>query len=325
MNRDRVNSQLQKLKDLGYIRTSTGGITGKYLFGVTKGAIFLNLKHTKFGHNAKKGITLILQGMDGDYAETRLVGQQFAQASRSALMSQREYQAPHDTLGHGAVFIPFAGKRINQYDISKIAKYFQGNTRSGVDDYYQLKIEEYASILLTDEIDRLIHDYESQKRPRHQTSQKLDTKISEELFPKIERDKFHQDGNNTIPEPATTMINATSLLADHVARYLIAWISKADLIDLNTLHFEIIPCTHETQSYSTKKPFAVIECIFKNGIFKDNEILIIRKKSKNSFDMTEVSGKESIDPKFQIENGLREKPKEPRPFPIREKPTGFHK
>ena len=316
MNRDRVNSQLQKLKDLGYIRTSTGGITGKYLFGVTRGAIFLNLKHTKFGHDAKKGITLILKGKDGDYAGTRLVGQQFAQAARNLLMSQREHQAPNDILEpHGATYLPFTGKHLSQPDISKIAKYFQGNLRSGVDDYYQFKIEEYASILLTDEIGRLLQEPENQRKITHTDTSSLKSTIREEIFLKADREKFYQDGKESLPESAKLLVKATSILADHVAKRLLPWIRKIDQVDLDNLHFQIVPCTHETRQSDMPTSFCILDCLFKNDIFKDYGTWIIDRKTIDKFDVSSVQHAESIDVQFQIKHGLREAISIARPFP----------
>jgi len=48
MSRDRLKSQLEKLMDLEYIRFFTPGVTGTYMFGVAKGAYFLNLNHDLF-------------------------------------------------------------------------------------------------------------------------------------------------------------------------------------------------------------------------------------------------------------------------------------
>ncbi|GLQ31720.1 helix-turn-helix domain-containing protein [Litoribrevibacter albus] len=61
MSRDRLKSQLEKLMDLEYIRFFTPGVTGTHLFGVAKGAYFLNLDHDSFICSIKPQQVLVLQ------------------------------------------------------------------------------------------------------------------------------------------------------------------------------------------------------------------------------------------------------------------------
>lgn len=45
---DGLVSQLSKLQNLGYLRTRVGGVTGRYLFGRSAGAYFVNVGHPDF-------------------------------------------------------------------------------------------------------------------------------------------------------------------------------------------------------------------------------------------------------------------------------------
>ncbi len=48
LSADGLRSQLSKLMEQGYIRSRVPGVTGRYLFGLSKGAYFLNLAHPDF-------------------------------------------------------------------------------------------------------------------------------------------------------------------------------------------------------------------------------------------------------------------------------------
>lgn len=56
---DGLRSQLSRLMELGFIRSRVSGLTGAHLFGVSKGAYFLNLSHRDFQGLGGSSLVLI--------------------------------------------------------------------------------------------------------------------------------------------------------------------------------------------------------------------------------------------------------------------------
>jgi DNA-binding MarR family transcriptional regulator len=57
----KLEGQLEKLKQTGYIRTSYSGISQRGMFGVAPGGYFLNVSHPGFGDRAKPSVTLVYE------------------------------------------------------------------------------------------------------------------------------------------------------------------------------------------------------------------------------------------------------------------------
>jgi DNA-binding MarR family transcriptional regulator len=62
ISQSKLENQIEKLKREGYIRSSYRGITGKRLFGASKGGYFLNLSHLAYGEAANPGIIIYTEG-----------------------------------------------------------------------------------------------------------------------------------------------------------------------------------------------------------------------------------------------------------------------
>jgi len=149
MSKDRFRSQLEKLKDLGYIRSHISGVTGARLFGVVNGAYFLNLRHPKFKNNAKAGVTIICA--NEDLIEATESNQVFCYAKTAKYHTYpslgKDKQPPQVRItsltANHEYLVPYGS------EFAEIANFFMYGRGAGVEVFLQMKFEEYASFLLS--------------------------------------------------------------------------------------------------------------------------------------------------------------------------------
>jgi len=156
MSRDRLKSQLNKLKYCEFMCASLGGVTGRYLFGVAKGIYRLNLKHKFYQTNAYKPITVLIPNREGDYENVRFIYSQ-ARFTNRALKNIRTDKNNRDN--SNKIKEEFILKFLDRFSFdvkaslpneldSNIRLFFQDSDLSRVPKYLQLKINDYACVLL---------------------------------------------------------------------------------------------------------------------------------------------------------------------------------
>jgi hypothetical protein len=313
MRKDGLSSQIQKLKNLGYIRTSFGGVTGTHLFGIQNGAFFLNLKHPAHGQRRKKGITVILQDQSNKFAPIRSMARNFSIAAKAlpALTHIRSLEtvptnAPQETS------IPYIGKDFTPAQLSSISGFFNDQIGTGIIDYYQLKLEEYASYLLS----RRFQELGGLKKPSGELNPE---RIAEEVIPLKQRRQIGADGKHSDKTPVYHMVNATSLLADHMARCISRSLAQYTQLNWHHMNIEILPATSTTDNRLGVADIFTIECTFKDQMYADQGCWVICKAPDGNYSTYEVDEVTATSLTFQTSNRLRESPKEARPFPKKEK------
>ncbi len=133
--------QLGKLLGLGYLRAVVPGVTGRSLFGVSPGAYFLNLSHPDYADSVPPSSWLIypasVMGEGSDrkrdaavlYRQLMLSGQRHLGSYWGAILMDCEVTGPDQ--------------------VALLREYFDGVGSPNLPDYFQMKIEEYASWMLT--------------------------------------------------------------------------------------------------------------------------------------------------------------------------------
>ncbi|MFL0797259.1 MAG: helix-turn-helix domain-containing protein [Cellvibrionaceae bacterium] len=143
MGRDRLDSQIEKLKREGYIRCHVPGGTHPYLFGATEGVYFLNLKHERFGGEGEAAPTIVLQA-DNTFQGRASIAIQIIREAASVEKNKRKEQGSESSVCvfPGLGFLSVAG-------FEQISVFFWGKNNLWFKDYLQMKLEAYASMLLS--------------------------------------------------------------------------------------------------------------------------------------------------------------------------------
>jgi hypothetical protein len=149
MSKDRLQSQLEKLKAEGYIRASVSGVTGRYIFGVAKGLYWLNLKHEHYEDYAYSGdIVSIPKGFIYGTTGLREASDIYGLASKVIDFHKNNNGNMVDVLIQKAVSLnPYLEPCLK--DINAIAYFFQDSQSSRVRSFLQLKLDEYACYILS--------------------------------------------------------------------------------------------------------------------------------------------------------------------------------
>lgn len=109
LSADRLRSQLSKLMELGFIRSRVPGVTGQHLFGLSKGAYFLNLAHPDFLGSGGQVCSLwrVSKAFDRGMQYTTAYGMYFqAAAIRRAAEKERQSYAHWNKAGVDGCELP---------------------------------------------------------------------------------------------------------------------------------------------------------------------------------------------------------------------------
>lgn len=137
----RLDGQLQKLLALGYLRAAIPGVSGSSLFGKKPGAYFLNLSHPSFNGLVPEVVLLFPVGELGlthrSQGDAKVIYQQILQKGR--------LEPNEDVYG----LIRSAGFADIGDVIKRLAFYFDGIGTSTLPEYFQMRLEAYATHLLS--------------------------------------------------------------------------------------------------------------------------------------------------------------------------------
>jgi len=152
MSKDMLRSQLRALKVAGYIRSSVQGGIGICLFGMAKGAYFLNLRHCSFGGLAKSGVTAILpivitheNGSLEGFRIFSLAGLIQGRRKNAVLRNNKSVVDKIDAYLRNAD----NGLINDVQSFITIVELFRRDRKVSESFYLQMKVEEYASFLLS--------------------------------------------------------------------------------------------------------------------------------------------------------------------------------
>lgn len=142
---DRLKSQLNSLMRHGYIRFYTPGVNSKALFGTSKGIYYLNVMHANYRDQRVLGRLFVVPGQLGAMRKefdslSRAVVKVFSKANNDRFeeVMVRDYRVSR--LRHIV---------ITRKDHKGINKFFpQQDIKPDVENYFQAKIDAYASYLL---------------------------------------------------------------------------------------------------------------------------------------------------------------------------------
>ncbi len=147
MSDDLLKAQRDKLLDMGFLRSGVAGATNRLLFGAGVGAYFLNMTKIQ-GEEVSQGILV----SSDDLQPYRLV---------TALYTQmKQYQQNAEWLVHRGL-VQEVGMLDEDY--KKLVSFFDDKPANGFKRFFALKLNEYASYLLSKHWhnlseDRLIDD-----------------------------------------------------------------------------------------------------------------------------------------------------------------------
>jgi hypothetical protein len=149
MSRDRLESQLNKLKIEGYVRSSVSGLTGVSLFGLVKSVFYINLRHVNYEDCAYSGFTFLFKvGNLFDEFEFKEASQVFREANK--------WQGSTPIVDKATSIVIRRNSKLRSnvvdfenYSLPIIADFFKENKLGSERVYLQVKLEEYASNLLT--------------------------------------------------------------------------------------------------------------------------------------------------------------------------------
>lgn len=150
MLRDRVGYRMDNLKGQGYIRSSVPGVTMPSIFGVTSGYIFLNLLHSKFQNTLLGGVIILLLAEleygENHFREAKWICEVIRQASRSD-------KGAIDTSKLNWLVECFGFKG----EPKGLLKFFDGINSVQEVRYLQVKLNDYASHLLSNFWEELVN------------------------------------------------------------------------------------------------------------------------------------------------------------------------
>lgn len=186
MTNDQLESQLNKLHKIGYIRRTVSGTTGEKLFGRVNSVYFLNLLHPDYSSSVKTGSLYLLHNLS---------------------FEQNEAQN---------LFIYAKRKNRNGYQFSNLlnecSEFFTTGFDQLVHDYLQMKIEEYAL--------QLISYYLLEKKPeiKNAVYEKIRKEIIPDKYCESEEEAFPTEAHKTVL--VELIFTVSSVLTKRILRLL---------------------------------------------------------------------------------------------------------
>lgn len=149
MKKARLKSEVTKLKDLGYIRSSVSGLNGIHFLGTVNTVYFLNLANTRYRNTGYSGAVILFPvNMFKSHEASNLITlgvkarkmKDEISDSCNAPLNPIFYEFRH--------YKPFYDDRLD-IDIRELSQFFGTKLTKTPGTYLQLKISEYASYLLS--------------------------------------------------------------------------------------------------------------------------------------------------------------------------------
>lgn len=212
MTGGQLRYQLEKLLDLGLIRAIVPGVTGQALFGVSPGAYFLNLSHRAFGESPSSSWWLI-------YPASPILGEG-GSLKRDIAALYRQLRlgkglAPDDYWGE---ILAEAGM-IEPQQIMQLKKYFDGVGSPNLPSYMQMKVEEYASWLLSHHRSHLLQIHRGEVPPIIIWEKLgLTDNVAEDLFPPAMGGVVKDDERMVVVRLVASLSGLLALRIDGVLR-----------------------------------------------------------------------------------------------------------
>jgi hypothetical protein len=157
MSRDRVGYQIDSLKRQGYIRSSVSGVTIPSIFGAATGYIFLNLRHSNYKATpCGGGLVLLLAELEfglQHFQEAKWICEVASACSRFDRITDaaaRDMEWLADSFRYGD-------------ELEGVLKFFNKITSTHEVKYLQIRLNDYASYLLSNfwgELEKLKWDSE---------------------------------------------------------------------------------------------------------------------------------------------------------------------
>lgn len=271
MKRDRVESHIVKLLKEGYIRQYVPGLTGQMLFGCVKGVFFLNLRHANFKNHAYAGLTFLFRE---DVLFDEFEFQESKQVFRkSGYFRERFYSAGSCGIyvRRGAdqkpsVIIFEDEKPVSeiQAKLPQISGFFREDSFLSESSYLQMKLEEYASYLLT-------HRWRELKRSTEFIDDEVMQRIQKEtLAPKFL--KHRVPGSFPSDEQINRLYHFIYFLSLNIAINIKTMIALNPKVVETPLSFCIVPHPFSNNGYAVEaffKPMTLGKAVcldLKNGI-----------------------------------------------------------
>lgn len=157
MSRDRVGYQLDSLKRQGYIRSSVSGVTIPSLFGAATGYIFLNLLHSNYKATPRGGGLVLL------LAELKFGANHFQEAKWICEVARACCRFDRITDANALELEWLAESFRYSDELESVLKFFNKITSSHEEKYLQVRLNDYASYLLSNfwgELENLTWDSE---------------------------------------------------------------------------------------------------------------------------------------------------------------------
>lgn len=137
----RLDGQIQKLLALGYLRAAIPGVSGSSLFGKKPGAYFLNLSHPSFNGLVPEVVLLF----PAEELELYYRNQGDAWVIYQQILKQRSLEPS----GYVQGLIRHACLEGTESAMKRLAFYFDGVGTSTLPEYFQMRLESYATYLLS--------------------------------------------------------------------------------------------------------------------------------------------------------------------------------
>lgn len=182
MTKTSFHAQIEKLKVLGYLRAVVPGVSARQMFGVAPGAFFLDLQKLADQTNPMPGFTfrcVNLSPFDDHAGREAERLSELGHQSRPVIVLPR-MAAPFEMIGVG------------DDDGRKLSIFFDGVGSPGLTRYLQLKLEEYASTLLS--------GYWAQVGGSAHRTNLLREVIKKDMWPLAQKDVFKQS-TRPVPDP----------------------------------------------------------------------------------------------------------------------------
>jgi hypothetical protein len=296
MSKDRLQSQLEKLKAEGYIRASVSGVTGRYIFGVAKGLYWMNLKHEHYKQHASPGDTVSILKEDvfgGTF--NREASDIYTLAGKVISLLKTKKGNWIDTLIRKEGYLQ---PHLN--NINVIAYFFQDNQMSRVRNYLQLKINEYACFIMSNHQND-INDPDDQ----------LKNDISMDLFP----DSFalkEVTSHFTTEELKALVVDFIYEISLVVARKLNEQLKLIPELNLVCSSYTLVSMFDRNVNYFTLEMFCKMKTQKKSYLYRIKPKHLPERKYSNEIE-SNMSGEE------KFEYGLLTRPsKRENRWPIRE-------
>ncbi|MFZ5697527.1 MAG: hypothetical protein ACOY9J_02190 [Pseudomonadota bacterium] len=148
----RIHSQVEKLVALGYIRAAVPGVAGRLLFGKVAGTVFLNLQHPTYGERGRPaGIYLFSCPLS---APPRFRLREIPQLVEAAKLLPVRLELSVRMLPNSSLYDPadlYSGGQLQVL----APLLLDGLSSRELIEFLQVKLEEYASCLLSNRWGRL--------------------------------------------------------------------------------------------------------------------------------------------------------------------------